>query len=59
MTDSEFLYWLADRLVKVYGESENVDFVLKTRHIAKFIRLWNEIPLEERDEIRRREELSA
>ena len=34
--DSEFLNWLADRLVHVYGESPNVDFVLKLREIAKW-----------------------
>lgn len=35
MTDSEFLNWLGDRLVYVYGESENVDFVLKVRRLAQ------------------------
>jgi hypothetical protein len=29
-----FLDWLADRLVHVYGESPNVDFVLKLRELA-------------------------
>lgn len=33
--DNEFLNWLADRLVHVYGESPNVDFVHKLREIAK------------------------
>lgn len=33
--DKEFLNWLADRLVHVYGESPNVDFVHKLRAIAK------------------------
>jgi hypothetical protein len=33
--DGEFLSWVADRLVHVYGESPNVDFVLKLRDIAK------------------------
>lgn len=33
--DNEFLNWLADRLVHVYGESPNVDFVHKLRAIAK------------------------
>lgn len=32
--DSEFLHWLTARLVKVYGESPNVDFVLKLHEIA-------------------------
>lgn len=36
MSDSEFLNWLADRLVNVYGESENVDFVQKLRKVAGF-----------------------
>ena len=35
MTDSEFLNWVADRLVHVYHESDNVDFVLKLRRMAK------------------------
>lgn len=35
VTDSEFLNWLGDRLVHVYGESENVDFVLKVRRLAQ------------------------
>lgn len=35
MRDRYFLMWLADRLVKVYGESENVDFVLKLRAMAR------------------------
>lgn len=33
MESKEFLNWLADRLVNVYGESPNVDFVIKTRDI--------------------------
>lgn len=32
--DSEFLYWLADRLVHKYGESEDVDFVRSLRERA-------------------------
>ena len=31
----DFLDWLSDRLVNVYGESENVDFVLSLRERAK------------------------
>ena len=31
----EFLRWIAGRLVNVYGESENVDFVQNVRHIAR------------------------
>jgi len=32
--DGRHLNWIADRLVNVYGESENVDFVLRLREIA-------------------------
>ena len=39
MSDAEFLRWLKARLVTVYGESENVDFVLRlekvTEHLEK------------------------
>jgi hypothetical protein len=35
MKDWKFLEWLAARLVNVYGESENVDFVLKLREIVE------------------------
>ena len=34
MPTSAFLHWVADRLVRVMGESENVDFVLRLRHEA-------------------------
>lgn len=34
MSDGEFLKWLAERLVNVYNESPNVDFVLKLKEIA-------------------------
>jgi hypothetical protein len=34
MTDKQFLHWIADRLVHVYSEPENIDFVLKLRAIA-------------------------
>jgi hypothetical protein len=33
--DRRFLSWLADRLVYVYGESPNVDFVLKLRELSE------------------------
>jgi hypothetical protein len=33
-TDAEFLSWLADRLVKVYGEDPNMDFVRRLRAVA-------------------------
>jgi len=38
MTDSEHLQWLHDRIVNVYGESENVDFLIKFREIIKDIK---------------------
>lgn len=31
----DFLDWMADRIVKVYGESPNVDFVISLRARAK------------------------
>tara|TARA_R110000868_G_scaffold210568_3_gene460655 strand:- start:610 stop:825 length:216 start_codon:yes stop_codon:yes gene_type:complete len=33
--NSEHLQWLHDRVIKVYGESENVDFLIKTRKIIE------------------------
>jgi len=38
MNDKEFLNWVAGRLVNVYKESENVDFVIKLRKIAEALR---------------------
>lgn len=35
MTDKQFLNWLADRLIHVYGESECVDFVARLRVLAE------------------------
>lgn len=37
MTDKEFLNWLADRLVHVYNESPNVDFIHKLKEITSRI----------------------
>lgn len=34
MTDKQFLNWVADRFVFVYGESQNVDYVRKLRAMA-------------------------
>ena len=36
--DSEHLQWLHDRIVNVYGESENVDFLIRFREIIKDIK---------------------
>ena len=35
MENSEHLQWIHDRMVNVYGESENVDFLIKFREIIK------------------------
>lgn len=32
--DEDFLRWIAERLVNIYGESPNVDFVLRLREMA-------------------------
>ena len=34
MTDQQFLNWIADRLVNVYGEPESIDFIIRLREIA-------------------------
>ena len=34
MNDKDFLNWICDRFVMVYGESENVDFMIRLRWIA-------------------------
>ena len=34
-TESEFLNWIADRLVHVHKEPSNVEFITKLRRIAK------------------------
>jgi hypothetical protein len=33
MTDQEFLWWIHERLVKVHGELEMVDYMHHLRHI--------------------------
>jgi hypothetical protein len=38
MTNSEHLQWLHDRIVNVYDESENVDFLIRFREIIKGIK---------------------
>lgn len=38
MSDKDFLNWVGDRLVHVYGESENVDFVRRLRKISGAIK---------------------
>lgn len=34
MNDSDFLNWIANRIVGIYGEDERVDFVHKLRRMA-------------------------
>lgn len=38
MTDEQIIEWAADRMVEVYGESPNVDFVLRLRQAARTAR---------------------
>ena len=33
--EKKHLQWIHDRIVNVYGESENVDFLIKMREIIK------------------------
>jgi hypothetical protein len=34
MKDYQFLLWLVDRLINVYGENENIDFIWTLKRIA-------------------------
>ena len=34
MNDKEFLNWIVDRLVHIYEENENTDFIIRLRKIA-------------------------
>ena len=42
MTDSEIIDWAADRMVNIYHESPNVDFVLRLRRAAENAREMRE-----------------
>ena len=35
MTDKEYLQWIHDRIVNVYGENENVDFLFRMKEIIE------------------------
>lgn len=35
MKDFEHLQWIHDRIINVYNESENVDFLIRLREIIK------------------------
>ena len=40
----EHLQWIHDRIISVYGESKNVDFLIKMREIIKTKqRRWTQI----------------
>lgn len=34
LLDAEFLRWIVDRLINVYGESPNIDFVHRLKRIV-------------------------
>lgn len=34
MNDKDFLGWIADRLIHMYGESPNTDFIIRLRKMA-------------------------
>jgi hypothetical protein len=36
MNNKNFLNWIANRLVNVYRESENTDFIIKLRELAEY-----------------------
>lgn len=38
MIDADFIDWIADRMINVYGENEYYDFVIRLRQIAKEMR---------------------
>ena len=44
MRDKEFLFWLAARLIYMYGEDQDVDFVNKLRSIAEHTPLDHTTP---------------
>ena len=48
MSDTEHLQWIHDRIVNVYGENENVDFLIRLRTIIN-----ERLKQNKEDEIRR------
>lgn len=48
MTDAEFLRWLVERLIYVYGENTNTDFVIRLRDLAWSLEAQNPKVREER-----------
>lgn len=45
MTDVQFLRWLRARLINVYNESPNVDFVQRLKSIADRLELEDATPI--------------
>ena len=47
MKDSEFLFWLRDRIINVYGEDPHIDCVQKLYSIARKVEddenYWNRV----------------
>ena len=47
MKDSEFLFWLRDRLINFYGEDPHIDYVQKLYSIARKVEddenYWNRV----------------
>jgi uncharacterized membrane protein len=40
-TDKAHLQWIHDRIVNVYGENENVDFLIKMREIISNVNVYD------------------
>jgi uncharacterized membrane protein len=40
-TDKDHLQWIHDRIVNVYGENENVDFLIKMREIISNVNVYD------------------
>lgn len=51
MNNSQFLLWLSDSIVNIYGESENIDFVLKLRELASEQSEPPKVPLTNKQEL--------
>jgi hypothetical protein len=46
-TDKDHLQWIHDRIVNVYGENENVDFLIKMREIISNVNVYDNTKDEE------------
>lgn len=42
-SDYEFMKWLENRMIHVYGESENVDFLHRLRRIQEKVKLVEQL----------------